>query len=403
MDTVDVLGPRPERHATFTRELLAEAEDTELRAIVDEAATTLSTPIALVTLVLEHIQFFKAHYGLPPALAASRGTERNVSFCQFVVRDNEVFEVTDAEQDARIPQHLVKEYGIKSYLGVPVRANNIVMGSLCVMDTQTHTFSEEDRQRLRQLAEHVNARLAMLSASRRQPRLALVERASGPALAELRDTLTGIRAGVADGHMAYAALRSYYGLVEHGLSTGTLSAQVMARNLKAALGTLEDLLDALYDIETNADDTEDACLALEKLLVPTSAARLSDVLIAGQDLAQQSVRNIGGTPLPELLSDPTLATPRPLAVALLGVSLANVAAQLGSHGLSSGIQMAVHDRGSVVELSIAAQGLPAEAFEQAAAELSQQVGDDPTVAVQATERAVQLSFTTAHSPDDNGA
>jgi hypothetical protein len=173
----------------------------------------------------------------------------------------------------------------------------------------------------------------------------------------------------------------------------------MLRNLKAATGVLEDLLDALYDIEAGAGDTEDTILALEKLLVPTPAAHLSDVLIAGQDLAQQSVRNIGGAPLPELSFDPILATPRPLAVALLGVSLTSVAAQLVSHGLSSGIQMAVRDRGPVVELSLTAQGLPAEAFEQAAAGLSQQVGDDPTAAIRAADRAVRLSFTTAHSPD----
>ena len=116
MDTYDALGKKPERHSAFTEGLLAEAEDTELQTIVNDAAGGLSAPIALVTLVLERIQFFKAHFGLPQDLAISRATERDVSFCQFVVRDGEPFEVENAEEDERVPQHLVKRYGLRPTL-----------------------------------------------------------------------------------------------------------------------------------------------------------------------------------------------------------------------------------------------------------------------------------------------
>ena len=109
MDSIDVLGHRPERQAAFTDQLLAESDDIELQQAVENAARQLSTPIALVTLVLDQIQFFKAHYGLPPDLAAARGTRRDVSFCQFVVRDEQAFEVLDAPNDTRVPQHLVQE------------------------------------------------------------------------------------------------------------------------------------------------------------------------------------------------------------------------------------------------------------------------------------------------------
>ena len=153
VDSIDALGPRPDRHLAFTGELLAEVEDEVLQSIVEEAARDLSTPIALVNLVLEEIQFFKAHYGLPPDLAAARGTERDVSFCQFVVRDGEPFEVNNAEKDARVPQHLVKHHGIKSYLGMPVVANDVIVGSLCVIDFEPREFSEEERQTLMNLAD----------------------------------------------------------------------------------------------------------------------------------------------------------------------------------------------------------------------------------------------------------
>ena len=52
----------------YTRELLAEAEDEQLMKIVKEAAKELKSPIALVTVVMEQVQFFKAHYGLSEEL-----------------------------------------------------------------------------------------------------------------------------------------------------------------------------------------------------------------------------------------------------------------------------------------------------------------------------------------------
>jgi hypothetical protein len=40
VDSIDALGPRPDRHLAFTGELLAEVEDEVLQSIVEEAATT---------------------------------------------------------------------------------------------------------------------------------------------------------------------------------------------------------------------------------------------------------------------------------------------------------------------------------------------------------------------------
>ena len=78
MDRIDTLGDSNERFNQLTRELLAETDDYELQEIVKEAALELNSPIALVSLVLDQVQFFKAHIGLPPVLASSRGTHRDL-------------------------------------------------------------------------------------------------------------------------------------------------------------------------------------------------------------------------------------------------------------------------------------------------------------------------------------
>jgi GAF domain-containing protein len=68
--------------------------DQDLQRLVQETAETFGVPIALVSIVLEDRQWFKAHIGLSGRLLADRGTPIRQSFCRHVV-------------DADIPQPLV--------------------------------------------------------------------------------------------------------------------------------------------------------------------------------------------------------------------------------------------------------------------------------------------------------
>jgi hypothetical protein len=392
VDSIDVLGPRPDRHEAFTGDLLAEAEDEVLQSIVAEAVRDLSVPIALVNLVLEEIQFFKAHYGLPPDLVAARGTERDVSFCQFVVRDGQPFEVTDAEQDARVPQHLVKHHGIRSYLGVPVVANDVIVGSLCAIDTKPRTFSDEEHRTLKSLAVLVNARLAALSKGSQQVGPSLVNQAAVPALAELREALTSVKIGAAAGRMATAAGYSFLRLMEYSASGGHTPPEHLKRTLKAAQDALDNCENSFYDIEASAGDAEDARLALEHVLTQSSSPRLSEVAISGRELARQNVAQIGGAFLPDPADDPLVATPRSLGVALVATCLSIVAARMVSLGLSGGIRIEAQDLGSQAEISIKANELPDEVSQGIAAELSLHTAETPSVAVHAADGAIRLLF-----------
>jgi len=391
-DSIDALGPRPERHMAFTGELLAEVEDEVLQSIVEEAARGLSTPIALVNLVLKEIQFFKAHYGLPPDLAAARGTERDVSFCQFVVRDGEPFEVINAEQDARVPQHLVKHYGIRSYLGIPVVANGVIVGSLCVIDMEPREFSQEERRTLKNLADLVNRRLATLSERQKQLHSSLVGQAAVPALTELREALAPIPAGAAAGRMTTAALASFLRLMEYTASGEYTPPEHLKRSLKAAHDALDDCENTFYEIEASASDAEDARLALEHVLTQSSSTNLSEVAISGRELARQNVTPIGGAFLPDLPYDPIVAAPRPLGVALVATCLSNVAARMASLNLSSGIRMEAQDLGSRAGITVEARTLPAEVLQEIAGELNLHTGETPSVSVQATDKAIRLLF-----------
>ena len=392
MDRYDALGKRPERYSAFTEGLLAEAEDTELQAIANDAAGGLSTPIALVTLVLERIQFFKAHYGLPDDLAVSRATERDVSFCQFVVRDGEPFEVENAEKDERVPQHLVKRYGVKAYLGIPVKVNKVVAGSLCVIDTKPRTFSDDERQKLTELASLVSQRLEILSAQRTNPRLSLAQRAVSPSFTELRDSLESMRNSAAEGRIASSTIKSLLRLLRHTQRGGTTPPGAVEGEFEQAYLALED--------------AEDCVSALERVLQKdSSTARLSDVLNAAQDLSRSNCRDVGGAPLPDLLNDPLLATSQPLAVGLLSSCLTLIAFELASAELSGGLSISVEDFGAKMEISVSAQGLLEPAFAAVSKELKRHIGGDPTVSTHATKEAVKitLTVTSEQSPETSPA
>ena len=399
MDRYNALGKRPERYSVFTEGLLAEAEDHELQAIANDAAGGLSTPIALVTLVLERIQFFKAHYGLPDDLAVSRATERDVSFCQFVVRDGEPFEVENAEEDERVPQHLVKRYGVKAYLGIPVKVNKVVAGSLCVIDTKPRTFSDDERQKLTELASLVSQRLEILSAQRTNPRLSLAQRAVSPSFTELRDSLESVRNSAAEGRIASSTIKSLLRLLRHTQGGGATPPGAVEGEFENAYLALEDLDNSVIEIEVRTEDAEDCVSALERVLQKdSSTARLSDVLNAAQDLSRSNCRDVGGAPLPELLNDPLLATSQSLAVGLLSSCLTLIAFELTSAKLSSGLSISVEDFSAKVEISVSAQGLLEPAFAAVSKELMRHIGDDPTASTHAPKEAVKVSLTVTSEP-----
>lgn len=334
---------------------------------------------------------------MPQDLAAARGTPRDVSFCQSVVRDERVFEVNDAANDARVPQHLVQEYGIRAYLGFPIRVGETVVGSLCVLDTKARRFSDEERHSLEQLVPSVDERMEAMTAGRRQLRLALTDKATAPALADLRESLKPVNSIVNAGLNATAAIRSFIRLYSSVLEDGSTSPEVLRRSFVAAAEATEAIEDGLHNIMMAEGDCEDCLVALEHLTTPSPSTRLSEALLAAQDLARQLTRPVGGALVHDFAFDPLIYTPRPLAVGLLAASLMNVAARLASLGSSSGITIRLLDHGGTAEIRMFAEGLSDDIANEVASELSGQIGNDPSVLIEASGSAVLLKFSVVES------
>jgi len=150
------------RLSSFEAPLLDSREDAQLHALVEEASRVSGFPIALVSLVVRRIQFFKEQVGLPPDLRAARATDRCTSFCQYVVAGQQPLQIEDAAREAGLPQDLVENYGIRAYVGFPLHVRGQVVGSFCVIHTLPAKLPPEVLARLEVLARQASARLEAL-------------------------------------------------------------------------------------------------------------------------------------------------------------------------------------------------------------------------------------------------
>ncbi|MET0553492.1 MAG: PAS domain S-box protein [Vicinamibacteria bacterium] len=127
------------------------------------AAQICGTPIALVSLVDAHRQWFKARIGM-----AVTETPREVAFCAHAILDHELFVINDAQADARFSQNpLVTQEHIRFYAGAPLLTpEGHSVGTLCVMDRLPRELDAHQRDALRILSGEVMARFELKRALR---------------------------------------------------------------------------------------------------------------------------------------------------------------------------------------------------------------------------------------------
>lgn len=120
-------------------------------ALVRIAAQICGTPIALMTLIDEDRQWFKANRGLDGVTE----TPRELAFCDHAIRDDQVMEVPDATRDSRFREHpmVTAEAGIRFYAGAPIAMpSGERVGTICVIDRRPGALTPQQQAALRDLA-----------------------------------------------------------------------------------------------------------------------------------------------------------------------------------------------------------------------------------------------------------
>lgn len=126
---------------------------------VKVASQIAGTPIALVSLVDEHRQWFKARVGIE-----IDETDRDVAFCAHAILQEGLFEVRDAQQDERFFDNpfVTGDPHIRFYASAPIKDDDgHSLGSLCVIDREPRSLDEGQREALSSLARVVSAHVEL--------------------------------------------------------------------------------------------------------------------------------------------------------------------------------------------------------------------------------------------------
>jgi GAF domain-containing protein len=138
--------------------------DTPPERIYDDltwlASFICQTPMALVTLIDQHRQWFKSRVGFESA-----ETPRTESICAHAVMNpDRILEVPDASKDRRfagLPAIAGAPF-VRFYAGAPlVGVRGHAVGTICVMDREPRTLSEDQRRALRILAAQAASQLEL--------------------------------------------------------------------------------------------------------------------------------------------------------------------------------------------------------------------------------------------------
>ena len=82
-------------------------------------------------------------------------SRRRVSF-RCVIANDEILVVEDLSRDRRFANNpLLRDRGLRFYAGVPLRSNNLPIGSLCILDIKPRRMSEREKRLLEVMAEDV--------------------------------------------------------------------------------------------------------------------------------------------------------------------------------------------------------------------------------------------------------
>jgi methylmalonyl-CoA mutase cobalamin-binding subunit len=124
--------------------------------ITKKLVRVFEVPIALITFIDRDHQWFKSQVGLPEDIAEAQQTSRKLSVCGHMIANDELLVVEDLSRDGRFANNpLVKERGLRFYAGVPLRSNNLPIGSLCILDVKPRRMTEREKRLLEVIGEDV--------------------------------------------------------------------------------------------------------------------------------------------------------------------------------------------------------------------------------------------------------
>ncbi|RHX79506.1 GAF domain-containing hybrid sensor histidine kinase/response regulator [Leptospira yasudae] len=140
------------------------APEEKFDSLTQIAAYICDTPTALISLIDVDRLWFKAKVGM-----ADSETPRNISFCQYAILQDDIFEIEDAKQDARFKNNplVLGPPFIRFYAGTPLKTpDGFNIGTLCVIDQNPKRLDEKQKIILKVLSNQVIANFELIKKNR---------------------------------------------------------------------------------------------------------------------------------------------------------------------------------------------------------------------------------------------
>jgi GAF domain-containing protein len=117
-----------------------------LDAIASSTAERLHAPAAMISVLLDSVQFILGQHGIPAWVTDVQGIPAEWSLCTHTVLAGHPYCVTDAPADpAHADNPMIAGTGLRSYAGVPlIDGTGHVLGAHCVVGPAPRIFTEQE-------------------------------------------------------------------------------------------------------------------------------------------------------------------------------------------------------------------------------------------------------------------
>ena len=261
-------------------ELLDSPAEAAFDRLTRLAAKVLRVPVALVSLVDDHRQFFKSAVGLPEPWASRRETPLTHSFCQYGVTSAEPLIVMDAREHPWLKDNLaISELGVIAYAGIPLLSEQEqVLGMFCAIDSVPRPWSEDEIGTLRELASMVATEI------------------------ELRARVRALREAEAAREADRTLLRSVLDCMEDSVVVTAPDGQIMLANRAARRGRSAAALRSAASIVKEGIFLSDGITPLGVGAMPSTRA-LSGEVVSDAELIRRvpgeldQIHNVNAAPI----------------------------------------------------------------------------------------------------------